>query len=379
MLWTGRMTDQNVTTAALGPGAPIVSRLGLGTMTFGVETDAEGAFAQLDRFVEAGGTFIDTADAYGGGESERLIGRWLAERGHDHLVLATKGRFAPPPGSPGASRRALVRSVEASLRRLAVDAIDVYFVHGWDQATPVEETLDTLAAQVRAGRIHHIGGSNVTGWQLQRILTTARFGGYVVPTVLQAQYNLLDRGIEWEVLPCCLEESVAVMPWSPLGGGWLTGKYARDTAPTGPTRLGDDPTRGVEAYDLRNTERTWRILDVVTAIARRHDRPPLQVALAWLLSRPAVATIALGARTAAQLDDNLAAADLVLDEQELAELTAVSDPGLPPYPYGLVPQFCDVPHWRRLGIGAETAWGNRPGPASRRGRRRRSPHPSSPR
>jgi len=337
-------------TTLLGPGGPSVTRLALGTMTFGVETAQAEAFAQLDRYVERGGTFIDTADVYGQGESERIIGRWLADRGHDHLVISTKGRFGAAAGTPGASRRELRRAVAGSRSRLGVDTLDLYFVHGWDELTPVEETLDTLSALVRAGTIHQVGWSNVTGWQLQRILTTARLGGYVVPTVLQPQYNLLDRGIELEVLPVCLEESVALTPWSPLAGGWLTGKYQRDTRPTGATRLGEDPGRGVEAYDVRNTDRTWRILDVVTSVAERHGRPPAHVALAWLLSRPAVASVLLGARTVEQLEQTLGAVDLALDEESVTALTRVSDPGLPPYPYGMVEDSCAVPHWQRLGV-----------------------------
>ncbi len=336
-------------TAPLGRTGPIVSRLALGTMTFGVETEPDDAFAQLDAFVEAGGTFIDTADVYGQGESERIVGRWLADRDHDDLLIATKGRFAPPAGSAGGSRRSIVRSVEGSLDRLDVEAIDLYFVHGWDQHTPVAETLDTLAGLVRSGKIHSIGWSNVTGWQLGQILTEARLGGHIAPCVVQPQYNLLDRGIELEVLPCCLDHDVSITPWSPLAGGWLTGKYSRDERPTGASRLGDDPNRGVEAYDGRNTDRTWSILDVASDIAARHGRPMGHVAIAWLLTRPAVASVLLGARTINQLRDNLVAGTIELTAEEVDQLTAASAPGLPPYPYAMVEEFCDVPHWRQLG------------------------------
>lgn len=328
----------------------MVTRFALGTMTFGVETVEDEAFAQLDHYVEQGGTFVDTADVYGGGESERIIGRWLADRRHEHLVISTKGRFGAPAGTPGASRRGLRRAVDGSRSRLGLDALDVYFVHGWDEQTPVEDTLDTLSSLVRAGTIHQLGWSNVTGWQLQRILTTARLGGYVVPTLLQPQYNLLDRGIELELLPLCLEESVALTPWSPLAGGWLTGKYRPDSRPVGHTRLGEDPGRGVEAYDVRNTERTWRILEVVTRIAEGHGRPPAHVALAWLLTRPGVASVLLGARTVGQLAEALAAIDLELEDDAVRALTEVSDPGLPPYPYGMVEDYCGVQHWQRLGV-----------------------------
>ena len=336
-------------TAPLGRTGPIVSRLALGAMTFGAEADQNAAFEQLDAFVEAGGTLVDTADVYADGESERIIGRWLAERDHTDVVIATKGRFSPPSGSAGASRRSLVRSVDASLIRLGVDAIDTYFVHGWDQHTPVLETLDTLAGLVRSGKIHSIGWSNVTGWQLAQIITEARLNGLVAPCVVQPQYNLLDRGIELEVLPCCLDNDISVTPWSPLGGGWLTGKYTRDERPTGASRLGDDPNRGVEAYYTRNNDRTWNILDTVHDVAGRHERPMGQVAIAWLLTRPSVASVLLGARTADQLRDNLAAATIDLTDQDINDLTNSSAPGLPPYPYKMIEEFCDVPHWKQLG------------------------------
>lgn len=318
-------------------------------MTFGAEADQDVAYEQLDAFVAAGGTLIDTADVYADGESERIIGRWLADRNPADVVIATKGRFSPPPGSAGASRRGLVRSVDASLTRLRIEAIDTYFVHGWDQHTPVLETLDTLAGLVRSGKIHSIGWSNVTGWQLAQIMTEARCNGLVAPCVVQPQYNLLDRGIELEVLPCCLDNDISITPWSPLGGGWLTGKYSRNERPTGPSRLGDDPDRGVEAYDTRNNERTWNILDTVRDIAERHERPMGQIAIAWLLTRPAVASVLLGARTVDQLHDNLAATTIDLTAQDIDDLTNSSAPGLPPYPYGMIEEFCDVAHWKQLG------------------------------
>jgi aryl-alcohol dehydrogenase-like predicted oxidoreductase len=336
-------------TAPLGDSGLHASRLGLGTMTFGVETEERDAFAQLDRFVAAGGTLIDTADVYADGESERMVGRWLREHPAAEVVVATKGRFAPPPGSSGGSRRALTRAVDASLARLGLDAIDLYLVHGWDQAVPVEETLATLTDLVARGKLHHVGWSNVTGWQLAEIVTTARLAGLVRPCVLQAQHNLLDRGVELDVLPCCLDHGLSSMPWSPLGGGWLTGKYGRDR-PTGDTRLGDDPDRGVEAYDKRAIERTWDILEVVERIARAHGVPMGQVAVAWLLTRPTVATVLLGARTDDQLAQILPAVELRLTSDDVAQLTSATTPQLPDYPHGVVETFSDVPHWRTLGV-----------------------------
>lgn len=344
------MTDATqMPTEWLGGSGLQVSRLALGTMTFGVETDQDEAHAQLDRFVAAGGTMVDTADVYGDGASEEIVGRWLASRRPEDVVVATKGRFAPPPGSAGASRRSLVRSVDASLDRLGVEAIDLYLVHGWDDDTDLHETLDTLSTLVRRGKVHHVGWSNVTGWQLATILTTARLGGHVVPCVLQPQYNLLDRGIELEVLPCARDNGLATTPWSPLGGGWLTGKYRRDERPSGATRLGEDPDRGVEAWDARATETTWDLLDVLRDVADAHGRPMAQVAIAWLLTRPTVASVLLGARTDEQLAQVLGAADLRLDDDQLARLTAASAPGLPPYPYGVVEEFAELDVWRDLG------------------------------
>ncbi|MEM7274865.1 MAG: aldo/keto reductase [Actinomycetota bacterium] len=336
----------------LGASGLLVPPLGLGTMTFGAETDEAEAFVQLDRYRAAGGTLIDTADGYGAGASERIIGRWLADRRPDEMIITTKGRFSPPSGSAGASRRSLVRSVDTSLSRLGVDAIDLYLVHGWDDRTPVEETLATLTDLVAAGKLHHIGWSNVTGWQLVEIVMTADHGGHAKPRVVQPQYNLLDRGIEFELLPACLANGLAVTPWSPLGGGWLTGKYAPDQRPSGATRLGEDPDRGVEAYDRRNAARTWDVIEALADVAAGHGRPMAQVAIAWLLARPGVASVLLGARTAAQLDETLAAADLVLGAEELDRLTTVSAPGLPPYPYGMIQDVCGVEVWRRLGTSA---------------------------
>ncbi len=334
----------------LGKGGPEVSQLSLGTMTFGAETDEAEAFRQLDLFVDHGGTFIDTADVYSDGLSEEIVGKWGRRRGGmGDVILATKGRFAPPAGSHGASRRSLVRSVDASLKRLQVDVIDVYFVHGWDQHTDVADTLAVLDDLVSMGKIHNIAWSNVAGWQLQKILSTADAGGFPSPVALQPQYNLLDRGIEVEVLPCCLESGVALTPWSPLGGGWLTGKYTANTRPSGATRLGEDPDRGVEAYDLRNTNRTHEILKVLLSVADRYNRPSAHVALSWLTSRPGVASVLLGARTVDQLAENLAAVDLLLEPSDLAELTEASSGGLPAYPYGFLEDWCDLHVWKRLG------------------------------
>jgi aryl-alcohol dehydrogenase-like predicted oxidoreductase len=317
----------------------VVSTLALGTMTFGTETDEAGAHAQLDRYVEAGGNLVDTADVYSAGVSERIIGHWLAARAgaRDQIVLATKGRFATGvgPNDLGLSRRHLSAALDASLRRVGVDVIDLYQLHSYEPLTPLEETLHFLDDAVRAGKIHYVGLSNFTGWQLQHAVDIAEFRALAGPVTLQPQYNLLVREIEWEIVPAARHAGLGLLPWSPLGGGWLTGKYQREEQPTGATRLGENPDRGVEAYGRRSrVERTWDVVDAVRDIADKRAASMAQVALAWLVDRPAVTSVILGARTMEQLDDNLGAAELHLTADEANRLDEVSDPAPADYPYG---------------------------------------------
>jgi aryl-alcohol dehydrogenase-like predicted oxidoreductase len=324
----------------LGRSGCAVSALALGTMTFGNESDEDVSHAQLDRFVEAGGTLIDTADVYTRGLSEEIIGRWLAKQPagvRDQLVLATKGRFAMGDGRNdlGLSRKHLRDALDASLRRLGVDSVDLYQVHAFDALTPLDETLRFLDDAVAAGKISYVGLSNYTGWQLQKIVDLADFRGLARPVTLQPQYNLLVREIEWEIVPACESTGLGMLPWSPLGGGWLTGKYTQEARPTGATRLGENPDRGVEAYDRRSVQqRTWDVIDAVESIAEARGVSMAQVALAWLVDRPMVTSVILGARTLEQLEDNLGAAGLHLTEEETERLDAASDPAPADYPYG---------------------------------------------
>ncbi|HWT22998.1 MAG TPA: aldo/keto reductase [Solirubrobacteraceae bacterium] len=324
----------------LGRSGCTVSALTLGTMTFGRETTEEDSHTQLDTFVEAGGTLIDTADVYTRGASEEIIGRWLAKQPAEvrsQVVIATKGRFpmGEGPNDAGLSRKHLRDALDASLRRLGVDAIDLYQVHAFDPHTPLDETFRFLDDAVSAGKIAYVGLSNYTGWQLQKVVDLAEFRGWARPVTLQPQYNLLVREIEWEIVPACKSTGLGLLPWSPLGGGWLTGKYTRDERPTGATRLGENPDRGVEAYDRRSTqERTWDVIDAVESIASDRGVSMAQVALAWLVDRPLVTSVILGARTLEQLEDNLGAAGLHLSEEETAQLDAASDPAPADYPYG---------------------------------------------
>jgi aryl-alcohol dehydrogenase (NADP+) len=323
----------------LGGTGTVVSAQCLGAMTFGNESREEVAHAQLDRFVEAGGNFVDTANVYSRGVSEEIIGRWQKARPglRDQLVIATKGRFpmGDGPNDAGLTRTNLSRALDASLRRLQVDAIDLYQAHAWDPLTPIEETLGFFDDAVRAGKIRYAGVSNVLGWQLQKAALLTQFRGLAPIVTLQPQYNLLVRDIEFELVDVCRNERIGILPWSPLAGGWLSGKYARDHAPTGATRLGEDPERGMEAYAPRNAqERTWQVIDAVRQVAEGRGVSMAQVALAWVADRPAVTSVILGARTVEQLDDNLGAADLHLSDEETAQLTAVSAAIVADYPYG---------------------------------------------
>ena len=323
----------------LGASGCAVSTYALGTMTFGAETDEDGAFAQLDAFVAAGGTLVDVADVYAGGVSEQIVGRWLAARpdAAGQVVLATKGRFptGAGPNDVGLSRRHLRTALEASLRRLGVDHLDLYQVHAWDPLTPLEETLRFLDDAVASGKVGYAGLSNFTGWQVAKAVGVVERLGLARPVTLQPQYNLLVRELEWEVVPACLDAGLGLLPWSPLGGGWLTGKYTRSERPTGATRLGENPSRGVEAYDRRSAQqRTWDVVDAVRSVAADRGVSMAQVALAWLHDRPAVTSVILGARTLEQLQDDLGAAGLHLTEAETARLDTASAPQPADYPYG---------------------------------------------
>ncbi len=335
----------------LGDAPFEVSVFGLGTMTFGAESDEQTSHAILDHYFDRGGRFIDTADVYTRGVSEETIGRWLASRRvRDEMVVATKGRFpmSDDPADQGAGRAHLERALDASLRRLGVEVIDLYQTHAWDPATPIEETLETLDGFVTAGKVRAVGVSNFLGWQLERALLTAEHRGWTPVVSLQPQYNMLGREIEAEILPLCLDRGIGLLPWSPLGGGWLTGKYRRDDRPAGDTRLGEDPDRGIEAFDLRNNEQTWRVLEAVERIAETRGVAMSQVALNWLRGRPGVSSVLLGARTVAQIEDNLAALDWELSEVEMTELSEVSAPGIALYPQGFLEKEAGMSVWAEL-------------------------------
>jgi aryl-alcohol dehydrogenase-like predicted oxidoreductase len=219
---------------------------------------------------------------------------------------------------------------------LGTDTIDLYQAHCWDPVTPIEETLAGFDELVAEGKVRYVGLSNVTGWQLQRALLLGARTRHARVVTLQPQYSLLAREIEWELVPLCLMDGVGMLPWSPLGGGWLTGKYSRDERPSGANRLGEDPDRGQEAWDRRNTDRTWAVIEAVQEVAGALGASMAQVALAWVTGRPGVTSTILGTRTVEQLDDNLGASRVELEPEQVARLDDVSDPGLPAYPYGFI-------------------------------------------
>ncbi len=306
----------------LGETGLMVSELCLGCMTFGREADEEDSKKLVARFLEAGGNFIDTADVYTRGVSEEITGRAIKSV-RDDVVLATKVRFpmGEGPNDVGLSRKHINQGCEDSLRRLGTDYIDLYQVHCWDAATPLEETLDALADLVRAGKVRYIGVSNFTAWQLVKSVGLSDALGLERFVCLQPQYSLIERNVEYEILPACLEEGLGVIPWSPLGGGFLSGKYRRDARPPEDSRIAGAEEEQEEHWDRRATERNWNVLDVVGEISESTGKSYAQISLNWLLRQPAVTAPIIGARTLEQLDDNLGAAGWELDGDQVRRLS----------------------------------------------------------
>jgi aryl-alcohol dehydrogenase-like predicted oxidoreductase len=318
-----------------------VSELCLGAMTFGRESTEEVSHQMLDRFVEAGGNFIDTANVYSRGISEEILGRWLEGKQRDDFIIATKVRFSmgSAPNDLGLSRKHILSAVEASLRRLKVSYIDLYQVHMWDPGTPLEETLEALHQLVQSGKVRYLGASNYAGYQLQKAIDLSRQWGWESFSCLQPLYNLLDRSFEWELLPVCEAEGVGVIPWSPLRGGWLSGKYHRGmSAPPPDTRIDEAAKQGwSESWNVYANERTWQVIDALLAVAEETQKTPAQVALNWLLQKPAITAPILGARTLEHLEDNLGATGWSLSFEQMARLDQAS--ALPlPYPYDSLAQ-----------------------------------------
>ncbi|MGZ4293927.1 MAG: aldo/keto reductase [Solirubrobacteraceae bacterium] len=322
---------------SLGSSGLRVSSLTLGTMTFGGQgnfanvgdTDLAGARRQIDMCLDAGVNLIDTADVYSSGRSEEIVGEALQGK-RDEVLISTKVRFAmgDSPNDAGLSRHHIISGCEASLRRLRTDHIDLYHVHEWDGLTPLEETLDALRHLQDAGKIRYAGVSNYAGWQLMKALGIAQRDHLARFVSQQIYYSLQERSAEYELIPLGLDQGLGTLVWSPLAGGLLSGKYRRDQdAPTGSRHLTDWDEPPV--YDEDKLHDT---IDVLVGVADGHGVSAAQVALAWLLGRPGVSSIVIGARTDEQLADNLKAAELTLTEAETDRLEEVSRPPLL-YPY----------------------------------------------
>jgi len=321
----------------LGASGLRVSALSLGTMTFGGRgkfalvggTDAKAAAHQLDMVLDAGVNLIDTADVYSDGLAEEVLGEALAGR-RDRLLIASKARFPMGEGTndAGLSRHHLIRACEASLRRLRIDHIDLYQVHSWDGQTPLEETARALDELVRSGKVRYIGASNHTGWQLLKALGVQRLLGVHPYVSEQIYYSLQERSVEYELIPAAIDQGLGVLVWSPLAGGLLSGKYRRALPPPEGARQitdwGEPP--------VHDQEKLYDTVEVIVEIAEAHGSSPSQVAIAWLLGRPAVSSVIIGARTDEQLADNLGAAALELDDAERRRLDEVSAPRII-YPY----------------------------------------------
>ena len=305
-------------TADVGPLR--VSRLALGTMLMGERTPAEEAERILDTYLAAGGNLLDTADTYGDGASEATLAPWLARR-RDEVVVATKVRFpVSDPGGQGLHPDRVRRACDASLRRLGIDVFDLYQVHAPDPDVALGDTLEVLDGLVRAGKVRALGASNFPAWLLAWAVALQDREGWAPFVSLQPQYSLVERSVEVEVLPFCRAAGLAVLPWGPLGAGFLTGRYRRDEQPEPGTRMGDADESLEEAPGRRAIERNFRAVDEAQAIAEARGATVAQVALAWLLAQPGVTSPIVGPRTLGQLEDLLPAAELRLDAGELERL-----------------------------------------------------------
>jgi aryl-alcohol dehydrogenase-like predicted oxidoreductase len=340
----------------LGRSGLRVSPLSLGTMTFGTDwgwgTDRDEARRIFDTYVDRGGNFIDTADVYTDGSSERFIGEFAADR-RDRLVIATKYTGSTRPDDPNAGgnhRKNMVRSVEASLRRLNTDYLDLLYLHAWDFTTPVEEILRAMDDLVRAGKVLYVGISDTPAWQVSRMQAIADLRGWSPLVALQIEYSLVERTVERDLIPMAGEMGLGVIPWSPLASGVLTGKYRRADLDAGDGTGAPTGTRkNVAAANGALTARSLDIADAVTRVAAEIGTTPSRAALAWTLRNPGVTAPIMGVRTLAQLEDNLGALDVEFGAEQLATLDAASAVDL-----GFPHEFLRRPMTRSVMLGTTT-------------------------
>src|SRR6266567_1083004 len=336
----GRSSMQLNEYSTLGRSGLRVSPLCLGTMTFGTEwgwgSEESTSPSIFDRYVEAGGNFLDTADGYTGGKSEELVGKFITDRGlRDRVVLATKFTFNAEAGNPNAGgngRKNIYRALHGSLRRLQTDYVDLYWLHAWDTVTPVEEVISTLNDLVREGKIRHYGFSDTPAWYVARAQTLAEKEGKERLIALQLEYSLVERNIEREHIPAAQELGLAICPWSPLASGFLSGKYKREgTSVRGEGRLEKIKDLSNPVFD-KFIERNWRILDTLLAVAKQMQKTPAQVALNWVATQPGITSTIIGATKVEQLDDNLKSIEFEIPSglrKRLDDLSALE----PAHPY----------------------------------------------
>lgn len=314
----------------LGSTGAEVSELALGTLTFGRETDEAAAEKILHTFLDAGGNLLDTADAYG--RSEEVLAP-LLKGIRDEVVISSKVGLPIRPGanSEGTSRLRIHQQIERTLRRLGTDHVDVYYCHAWDPVTPLEETLKTLDSLVQQGKVRYLGVSNYFGWQIAMALGVAALHDWTAPSVVTAEYSLIERGVEREIRSLCEHQNLALMPWGPLGGGMLSGKYRGAGQPAAGTRAGEASNSAATMQRRLASARPAAVADAVFEIADRIGRTPAQVALNWTLHRPSVVAPIVGVRTLEQLQDNLGATGWQLDTADTEHLDEVSSisPGYP--------------------------------------------------
>ncbi|OAS83975.1 MULTISPECIES: aldo/keto reductase [Metabacillus] len=306
----------------LGKSGLLVSELCLGAMTFGKEVNEADSTKMIHRFLDQGGNFIDTADVYVGGESERIVGKAIKDR-RSEVVLATKVRMrvGPHPNDFGYSRRRILEGVDQSLKRLNTDYIDLYQLHVWDNITPIEETIRTLDDLVSSGKVRYIGCSNFLAWQMMKALSYSDFHNLVRFISIQPQYSLLNREMDREVLPLCKEENVGVIPWAPIGGGFLTGKYSKGEVPTS-GRLSNGV--GESSWENRSNEKNFKILQAVQEVTHEIDKTPAQVALNWLLNKEEITSPIFGASSLDQFEENMGSVGWKLSEEHWDNLDKVS-------------------------------------------------------
>ncbi|MGW1504117.1 aldo/keto reductase [Streptomyces mirabilis] len=326
----------------LGNSGLLVSTIALGTMTFGGKdvfgnvghTDVDGARRQVDMCLDAGVNLIDTANMYSSGAAEEILGKALAGR-RDTVLVSSKVRLpmGDGPNDEGLSRRHILDQVDASLRRLGTDHLDIYHVHQWDGLTPLEETMQTLDSLVVSGKVRYLGVSNFSGWQLMKALCVADAHGYQRFVSNQIYYSLESRDAEYELVPVSVDQGLGILVWSPLAGGLLSGKYRRDRQPEDGRHL----TEWSEP-PVRDEEKLYDTIDTLVEVASARGASPAQVALAYVLTKPAVTSVIVGARKDEQLADNLGAADLELSPEEVDRLDKVSAPDL------------IYPHWHQANL-----------------------------